>query len=209
MRFNIVDELLGFTLIGAEWVLWLLVILSVLSITIMIERSIYFYKKSINFQGFTDKLIKHLNNGDLKKASLLAEGNSSIEGRILEIGLTNFEKSSINQTQGSMEGFLIGEKQKLDRGLIILGTLGNNAPFIGLFGTVIGIIKAFNDLANNPAGGPSVVMNGISEALVATAVGLLVAIPAVIAFNAFNRIVKLHLSNSQAIIKLLGTYKNH
>ena len=79
-----------------------------------------------------------------------------------------------------MEGFLIGEKQKLDRGLIVLGTLGNNAPFIGLFGTVIGIIKAFNDLANSPEGGPSVVMNGISEALVATAVGLLVAIPAVI-----------------------------
>ena len=209
MNFNIVDELLGFTLIGAEWVLWLLIILSIVSITIMIERCIYFYKKRIDFHSFTNKLIKYLNTGDLKKAYFLTENNSSIEGKTLKIGLTNFEKSSTNQTQGSMEGFLIGEKQKLDRGLIVLGTLGNNAPFIGLFGTVIGIIKAFNDLANSPEGGPSVVMNGISEALVATAVGLLVAIPAVIAFNAFNRIVKIHISNSQTIIKLLGSYKKH
>jgi biopolymer transport protein ExbB len=74
--------------------------------------------------------------------------------------------------------------------LIVLGTLGNNAPFIGLFGTVLGIIKAFSDLAENTQGGADVVMAGISEALVATAVGLIVAIPAVIAFNYFNRRVR-------------------
>ena len=79
-----------------------------------------------------------------------------------------------------MESLIIQEKHKMDKGLVILGTLGNNAPFIGLFGTVIGIIKAFHDLAQNPEGGPSVVMAGVSEALVATAVGILVAIPAVI-----------------------------
>jgi biopolymer transport protein ExbB len=99
----------------------------------------------------------------------------------------------------SMTGFLFGEKQKLDHGLVILGTLGSNAPFIGLFGTVIGIIQAFSDLASNPAGGPSVVMAGISEALIATAVGLIVAIPAVIAFNGFQRVVRRKLSNAEAL----------
>ena len=103
----------------------------------------------------------------------------------------------------SMEGYLIGERQFLDRGLVVLGTLGNNAPFIGLFGTVLGIIMAFNDLAANPDGGPSVVMAGISEALVATAVGLLVAIPAVIAFNGFNRMIKRRMANAEAIKKLV------
>ncbi len=71
------------------------------------------------------------------------------------------------------------------------------------FGTVIGIIKAFNDLASMPQGGPSVVMSGISEALVATAVGLMVAIPAVIAYNTFQRIVKSHMANSQAVMSLV------
>jgi biopolymer transport protein ExbB len=81
-------------------------------------------------------------------------------------------------------------RQDHERFLIVLGTLGNNAPFIGLFGTVLGIIKAFSDLAENTQGGADVVMAGISEALVATAVGLLVAIPAVVAFNYFNRRVR-------------------
>jgi biopolymer transport protein ExbB len=107
-----------------------------------------------------------------------------------------------------MEGYLIGHKQTLDRGLMVLGTLGNNAPFIGLFGTVIGIIVAFKDLATNPAGGPSVVMAGISESLVATAIGLVVAIPAVIAFNAFQRVVKRHVANAEAVMKLVLSHSN-
>jgi biopolymer transport protein ExbB len=80
---------------------------------------------------------------------------------------------------------------------MFLGTLGNNAPFIGLFGTVLGIIKAFHDLAGGQAGGPSVVMAGISEALVATAVGLIVAIPAVVAFNIFSRRVRVRMSQAE------------
>src|SRR4029078_7538172 len=82
------------------------------------------------------------------------------------------------------------EKLRLERNLTFLATLGSNAPLIGLFGTVLGIITASHGLAANQAGGPSVVMAGISEALVATAVGLMVAIPAVVAFNYFNRRVR-------------------
>ena len=75
---------------------------------------------------------------------------------------------------------------ELRRGLPVLGTMGNSAPFIGLFGTVLGIIKAFQDLATAQQAGPQVVMAGISAALIATAMGLIVAIPSVIAYNYFS-----------------------
>ena len=84
-----------------------------------------------------------------------------------------------------------------DKFLAYLGTLGNNAPFIGLFGTVLGIIKAFHDLSLNATGGASAVMSGISEALVATAVGLFVAIPAVVAYNYFLREVKKNITGAE------------
>ena len=88
---------------------------------------------------------------------------------------------------------------ELERHLGILGTLGNNAPFIGLFGTVLGIIKAFADLSHNQAGGSAAVMSGISEALVATAIGLFVAIPAVMAFNIFQGRVRKAMAEIDAL----------
>ena len=97
----------------------------------------------------------------------------------------------------------------LERNLGILGTLGNNAPFIGLFGTVLGIIKAFADLSKNSGGGAGAVMAGISEALVATAVGLMVAIPAVIAFNYFQAKVRKTVARVDAIAHLvLATFSD-
>jgi biopolymer transport protein ExbB len=96
------------------------------------------------------------------------------------------------------------ERIGLERNLGILGTLGNNAPFIGLFGTVLGIIKAFADLARSPGGGNAgVVMAGISEALVATAVGLLVAIPAVVAYNVLQGRVRRTLSRIDVVAHLI------
>jgi biopolymer transport protein ExbB len=85
-------------------------------------------------------------------------------------------------------GTIERERLEYERRLAFLGTLGNNAPFVGLFGTVLGVIRAFFDLARNPAAtGSGAVMAGISEALVATAVGLFVALPAVVAYNLFQR----------------------
>jgi biopolymer transport protein ExbB/TolQ len=92
---------------------------------------------------------------------------------------------------------------KLERYLSILGTLGNIAPFIGLFGTVVGIIRAFRDLAVSGSGGPSVVAAGISEALITTAAGLVVAIPAVIAYNYFLRRVGTVMTEIEAASKKL------
>lgn len=206
MEFNIVDKLLGLTLLGTEWVLWLLIILSIVSIAIMLERLYFFSRMRINFQDFSNALVKNLIENDIEGVKKLCETNNvSLESQVAMRGLAYRDKG-VKAMKESMEGFLVGEKQVLDRGLVVLGTLGNNAPFIGLFGTVIGIIMAFNDLATNPAGGPAVVMAGISEALVATAVGLIVAIPAVIAFNGFNRSVKRRYANAEAVMRLILSY---
>jgi biopolymer transport protein ExbB len=205
MEFNIVDKLLSMTLLGSEWVLWLLIILSVVSVGIMIERIFYFRQLRIDFAAFSRDLDVHLGKGDLQAARKLCQASPALESQVALRGIEGQEKGT-TKLEELMTAFLIRERQTLDRGIIWLGTLGNNAPFIGLFGTVLGIIIAFHDLAKNPAGGPSVVMAGISEALVATAVGLLVAIPAVIAFNYFQKIVKRHVANAESVMQLVLAY---
>lgn len=199
---DLVQSLLAMTLVGVDWILWLLLALSVLSIAIILERALFFWRMGSNYEAFNKNLLNLLKDGEKEKALTLCEEDSSLQAKIALQGLRNTNKGH-GAMEHIMEGTTISLKQKLDRGLVILGTLGNNAPFIGLFGTVVGIIKSFHDLAINPQGGPSVVMTGISEALVATAVGLLVAIPAVIAFNTFSRLVKNHMSHSQVIMKLV------
>jgi biopolymer transport protein ExbB len=108
---------------------------------------------------------------------------------IVKTAITNRNRGKVELdellTAARMEQRLVLEKY-----LGILGTLGNTAPFIGLFGTVAGIIKAFHDLAVSGSGGPVVVAAGISEALVATAAGLLVAIPSVVVYNIYMKKIK-------------------
>jgi biopolymer transport protein ExbB len=103
------------------------------------------------------------------------------------------------------DGYIGKEKLSLEKQLSILGTLGSNAPFIGLFGTVLGIIKAFADLGavQGGAGGMSSVTGGLAEALVATAVGLLVAIPSVIFFNIFQKKVKNIVHRAQSLTSIV------
>ncbi len=202
MEFSIVQKLLGITLLGSAWILWFLIGLSILSVSIMIERFFFFRKSNINFPEFSEKLSKVLLSGDTTEIVKLCAQSPALESQVVLRGLEHQARGP-RAMEESMLAYVISERQNLDRGIVILGTLGNNAPFIGLFGTVLGIIIAFQDLARNPAGGPSVVMGGISEALISTAVGLMVAIPAVIAFNFFQRVVKRHISNSEAVVKVV------
>ena len=170
---NLTQKLLAFTLLGAEWVLWLLIILSIASVAIMIERALYFRSLRIDFDGARKK----------------AKDTRGPEAEVALAGLQEVERGP-EAVAAAMMGAKSRVKLRLEKNLAFLGTLGANAPFIGLFGTVLGIIRAFRDLAVNQSGGVGVVMAGISEALVATAVGLLVAIPAVVAFNFYNRRVR-------------------
>lgn len=189
-----VEKLLNLALIGGEPILYLLVFLSILSVAVVAERLWVYLRNRIDLPGFSSQLVTLLNKKDIDGAVKLASSINASEARVAKVGLVNFSKG-VTVAQELMESETMREQQRLDRGLTFLGTIGSNTPFIGLLGTVLGIIKAFHDLARDTQGGPSVVMAGIAEALVATAVGLLVAIPAVVFFNYFKSRQKRILSH--------------
>lgn len=202
---DIVRILLGLALVGGNWVLYLLLLSSVLSLAVAIQKIVFFYRNRIEWDSFTEVLSNFLNRGETEAARVFVQAHSAPAARVVLAGLNNLEKGP-DAVEEILIGRRISEKFRMESKLVILGTLGNNAPFIGLFGTVLGIIKAFHDLsiASNP--NPSVVMSGVSEALVATAVGLLVAIPAVIAYNYFQRRVKEAVTQMEAASKMLLVY---
>jgi len=192
-------------LLGDVWVLWFLMAASVLSLGVIIERWRVFRKNSIDFPSFLDALSGRLERGDMAGARKLAAETGGVEGRVALSGLLNVIKGPAS-VEEAMTSRLVLERAQLEKNLIILGTLGNNAPFVGLFGTVLGIIKAFNDLAVTGQSGASVVMAGVSSALIATAFGILVAIPAVAANNAFITRLKRIGSNAQSLIHLMQVH---
>ncbi len=203
-----VDKLLNMALFGGEPILYLLLVLSLVSVAIIIERAVVYARNRIDLAGFTADLVRRLNQGDVEGAREAAEAVRAAEARVVVEGLANFDRGALVAGE-LMKSARTRQQQLLDRRLIVLGTVGSNAPFIGLLGTVLGIIKAFNDLAFATKAGPSVVMAGISEALVATAVGLLVAIPAVIAFNYFKNRQKTVMENidqlENTLLAFMGT----
>jgi biopolymer transport protein ExbB len=205
---GITEQFLKFALLGAEWVMVVLVICSIMSISVIIERAVYFMKLRGDFGEFTKELTERLNSQDsLEKTAAWCAGHQMLEANVAAIGLER-SKDGRKAMEDTMNATIIASKTKLDKGLTLLGTLGNNTPFIGLFGTVIGIIQAFHALSSSNASGPEVVMASISEALVATAVGLMVAIPAVIAFNVISRAVRTKIANSETIARIILSYNS-
>ncbi|MFO8071232.1 MAG: MotA/TolQ/ExbB proton channel family protein [Polyangia bacterium] len=199
---SITERFLGFALLGAEWVMWVLIALSLFSIAIMIERVIYFWGQRPSISAIIEDMGKALSSGDFEAARRRIESVRGVAPSVGRIAMKEAERgfSAVDEAAASA---MIREKLKLEKNLAFLGTVGNNAPFIGLFGTVIGIIQAFNQLSFNTQGGAAAVMAGISEALVATAIGLLVAIPAVAAFNIFQRRIKALLGDADALVHAL------
>jgi len=189
-------------LVGDVWVLWLLLLASIFSLAVVIERVRVFWKSKVDYPKFIDTLSEQLENGNLIAAKKLLRHSQGFETRVAEAGVDNIFRGYA-AVEEAMTSRLVLEKSRLEKNLIILGTLGNNAPFLGLFGTVLGIIKAFNDLALTGQSGVSVVMAGISTALVATALGILVAIPAVVAYNYFLTRIKETQSEVESLAHLV------
>ena len=202
-------KLLGVTLGSAEWVLWVLVVLSVLSIALMLERAVYFSRHRL---PNSEALMVQLSRGEFDAVRAAVGERTGMEAAVIREGLASIPKGP-DTVEQVIASTVARERPQYERFLSFLGTLGNNAPFIGLFGTVLGIIKAFNDLGRSGAKGGAIqqtVMAGISEALVATAVGLAVAIPAVVAFNLFNRQLKTLTSRTNALgFALVGSLRAH
>lgn len=167
--------------------MYVLLLCSLLSITIFLERLFYYRKQSIiSRKDFMIGLGKAIAEKDKEKAMEIAKGTPIPCARVIEAGLNEYGYSEKAMT-GAMEQAIVDETRKLERFTAIVGTIGNIGLYIGLFGTVLGIIRAFHDISEAGSGGMSAVINGVAEALVCTAMGLLVAIPAVIFFNYFSR----------------------
>jgi biopolymer transport protein ExbB/TolQ len=167
--------------------MYILLFCSFLSIAIFLERIIYYRKRSKTKRAeFMMRTASALKTGDIKKAMEICKETLSPFSKVVYSGLQLYGHHK-REISNAMEREITIETTKLERYTDIVGTIGNTAVYIGLFGTVLGIIRAFHDIAVAGAGGMSIVIGGVAEALVCTATGLFVAIPAVIAFNYFTK----------------------
>lgn len=190
---DIQERLTAFAMLGASWVMWLLVALSIVSIAIALERAYYLFASRDDSARLRDQLRKLFAKSDVDGAKKLLMASPSFEARIVHAGL-----ELADQGPDAVDECLAGEtaiaRSRMERNLAFLGTVGNNAPFVGLLGTVIGIIKAFHELDQSGGQVSTGVMQEVGEALVATAIGLLVALPAVAFYNYYNRVIRSRLT---------------
>lgn len=201
------------TSFGAGWVMWLLIGLSVISVAVMLERGWFYWSLRDDIGRLARDLRDRLRSDDMVGARKLLEASPSAEAAVVVAGIIEADRGA-KAADEAMQGAAALQKMKLERRLAFLGTLGNNAPFMGLFGTVIGVVQAFEALGKQGAvaanaakegalTAPTEVMAAIAEALVATAVGLAVAIPAVAMYNYYQRLSRSILANTDALSHVL------
>lgn len=205
------DRFLQFALLDSDWVLWVLIGLSILSVTVAVERVLRLRRAASSQRGLRRQAMaawSSAQRGDASEHLLqlrrLADRGTGPTAALLQ-GTFEASRTNAEVTQPIHEAYRNAQRLELERNLDILGTVGANAPFIGLFGTVLEILRVFHDIgvagmmSSDSALG---IMSGISEALVATAVGLLVAIPAVITYNALLRWSESLLGTAEEICRL-------
>jgi biopolymer transport protein ExbB len=197
--------------LGTGWILALMLVLSIVSLAVMLERVWLYWSLRDDIDALMRDMGRLLRGGDMEGARRRLEESRSAEAAVVVAGLVEADRG-VEAAEEAMEGASALQRLKLEKRLAFLGTLGNNAPFIGLLGTVIGIVAAFDELSKGKATSagaaatqlaPEAVMARISEALVATAIGILIAIPAVAAFNAFQRVVRGTVANTEALGHML------
>jgi biopolymer transport protein ExbB len=187
---------------AAGWVMWFLVVLSVISLTIAVERYIFLTLNRGNVSVVQSALNKLMASGKTDEARKLLTGQRGLAATVVREGLEAMGRGR-GATEEVMSGVTKAERIRYERGLAFLGTLGNNAPFIGLFGTVLEIIRSLHILSEKSGVGAGSVMSSLSEALAATAIGLLVALPAVATNNYFQRRIKIYAVEADALGNVL------
>jgi biopolymer transport protein ExbB/TolQ len=201
--------LLNFARGGAEWILWLLVFLSFASFAVFAERLWFLRSVGTDTTAIRNRITAEMGTGSVAGLTESLRNDPSMQARVISYGLRDLHRGP-EAVLELCRGALGMEKLRYERGLTVLATVGSNAPFVGLFGTVMGVIMAFDQLRNADAaadtGQSSAVMGAIAEALVATGVGLLVAIPAILFFNILKGRVKLAVTNTGLLVDTLVAY---
>jgi biopolymer transport protein ExbB/TolQ len=208
-------ELLGHVGIFGGAVMVCLALLSVFSVGMIIDKHRRFRSASRQSEKFKQEFKKFLHGGDVQDLIEAAQPyQSSYVAQVVLAGITEYDGvresgrdpgASLELVTSALRDSMSETLIQLRQGLGFLATIGSTAPFIGLFGTVVGIINAFRSIAATGSGGMSVVSGGIAEALVSTALGIFVAIPAVVAFNHFTgKIENFHVQMNRASSQLVN-----
>jgi biopolymer transport protein ExbB/TolQ len=201
----VIERLVGIAAVGPAWVLWLLIILSLFSVGTIIERMIYFRRRRLPMVPFSRELEDTLRREDLGAVRTLLSRHRGPESAIILRALEWFDDGPEAMSE-VLEAAIREQRLELDQGAAFLGTVGNNAPFVGLLGTVLGVVAAFQELSNTAGSAIGTVMTGIAEALIATALGIAVALPAVVAYNLFTKRADATEDNARALMNLILAY---
>jgi biopolymer transport protein ExbB len=185
------------TIVAGGPAMWMLLLLSIVAVAIVIERLLFFASQHSDSKGLLKQIGQRIAADDYAGAIKICRQNKGMLPKILEFGLARGEKNRADITD-ALSIALMENLNSLERNLGVIGTIAVIAPFVGLFGTVLGIIRAFQDIALKGNSTPAVVAAGVSEALITTAAGLFVAVIAVIFFNYFKTRIKAY--NQEMIV---------
>lgn len=167
--------------------MYILLLCSVLSLGVIIDRLVSYRKSSrVTRRPFMDRIKNEIRLQDIEQALKICRGTEAPFARVVQAGLEKMGRTE-KAVAGAMERQIAIEEGRLERLTGIVATIGNIAVYVGLFGTVLGIIRAFHDISAAGSGGMDVVIGGVAEALITTATGLAVAVPSVVLFNYFSR----------------------
>jgi len=208
-------ELLRHVGIFGGTVIFCLALLSIFSVGMIIEKHRRFSAASGQSEKFKPEFKKFLHGGDVQNLIEAAgQYQNSHVAQVVSAGIVEYDTvgqnggdptASLELVTSALRDSISETLIQLKRGLGFLATIGSTAPFVGLFGTVVGIINAFRSIATTGSGGMSVVSGGIAEALVSTALGIFVAIPAVVAFNHFTgKMEAFHVEMNRASSQLVN-----
>ena len=189
--------------VSGGWVMWPLILCSIIALAIVGERLWALQKKYISPSGLVEQVQRWLETEELNETHVEALRVSSPLGRILAAGLVN-RKHSHDVVREAVEDAGRHVLPELERFLNTLGSISAIAPFLGLLGTVVGMIKMFAGIGNQGVGDPTLIATGISQALITTAAGLLIAIPGVLFYRYFRgKVNELILEMEQQAIKFI------
>ena len=183
------EKLFNLASLMHEITLWILVVLSVFSLSFIIEKWLTLRIQNKRSRSLNQSLKTAIETQNLKAIQYLGGPLDSLESKAISIGLNHIKSYGASGLNELFNAYALTEKSALEKKLNFLASVGSNAPFIGLLGTVFGVMDAFRGLAESQ-GEAAIVMLGISKALLATAVGLIVAIPATVAYNYFLKNVR-------------------
>lgn len=204
---DITTTLSAFVELGARWVLWMLVGLSVAALSVIIERIVFLAATREDVGSLKREVQQLLDRQGVNRALQRLDERPSSEARLAAAALRDARPAAARdpgfprRALERLGAARAEERLRLERGVAFLGTLAAAAPFVGLLGTVIGIVAAFHQLALSQGRLTGALMSEIGEALVATAVGLLVALPALAAFNGLQRVIQVRITRGEAFAR--------